>query len=329
MTYGSKSNQTYFRKFDLHVGKLVNENDTIVHSMYRNLSIHFPKNAWENPTDVTVRTIGLSDYNFNAFENLEITGPILEVLPSHDFGDDEKNWPQVEFQIDRISLEKQKQNPQNLKIYKPNFETKKIIPLETQIAGYLDEQGNASSENENWAFVKIVAKTKTFSTFFAMDSSLFKNVKLKNSDSAKVENLVCNDFNLDTIWAGTSNGEDNSSIQKMGPYIRIDSIAPQFENVEYEVLESGNDRLIQTDISLNEKESGIAKVTYNFYFAGNLIESRVVSDEKILAEDFVLDRKSLNKCIGCKAVIKILAEDYGHNFVKTEIETPKLYPYPM
>lgn len=389
LTYGSKSNQTYFRKFDLHVGKLVNENDTIVHSMYRNLSIHFPKNAWENPTDVTVRTIGLSDYNFNAFENLEITGPILELLPSHDFGDDEKNWPQVEFQIDRISLEKQKQNPQNLKIYKPNFETKKIIPLETQIAGYLDEQGNASSENENWAFVKIVAKTKTFSTFFAMDSSLFKNVKLKNSDSAKVENLVCNDFNLDTIWAGTSNGylelpypcrgksnyllqlyasnnlvaehqevsanpiawkmrnsdisesaeiyrsqilfygEDNSSIQKMGPYIRIDSIAPQFENVEYEVLESGNDRLIQTDISLNEKESGIAKVTYNFYFAGNLIESRVVSDEKILAEDFVLDRKSLNKCIGCKAVIKILAEDYGHNFVKTEIETPKLYPYPM
>lgn len=205
LTYGGEEGATYFRQMNVHVGELVdNTKDVIIQSMYENVSVKFPAYSWESPVDVTVRTISKNDYNFNAFKGLATLGPVVEVLPSHKFPDNPDFWPEVHVILSRATLKRLHIDPSRVKIYKPDFETGEIVPLETHISAYLNENNDDVGADGDWVNLKVSAKTPTFSTFFVMDEENEKNVELVNPPAST--DLVCYEMKMDTLWMGISNG---------------------------------------------------------------------------------------------------------------------------
>lgn len=212
LTYGGENGDVYVLQKDLHVGHLIKGAEGgQVYSMYDEISVNFMPGAWgSRNVDVTVRTIPKEDeYNFNNFENLDVVGPVVEILPSHDFSDlDNSLWPLINVRLQCSAI---KDDPKELRVYKPNFETMELEALETQSIMAFDAENN-EIEMDDPDFddkcneVEIVAKTKTFSTFVVMDENAAKKVKPVDPGTTEPVELACHERALDTLWAGTANG---------------------------------------------------------------------------------------------------------------------------
>lgn len=387
LTYKGTGGATYYRQLDVHMGELVKANE-IGHatSMYGNVSVDFPMGSWENDVDVTVRTID-NDMLFETFDGLAPVGPIIEVLPSHEFP--KGKYPTISMTIPIKSLKDEKLEPADVKIFKPDYKLKKLIPLETQISAYLDEkiQPCNSSEKE-CAYVQLSAETPTFSTFLIMDSQKAANVEPRNIDPEELANLSCQEMNRDTIWMGTDNGWleypypcsgksnyllqlsaidnvasehqgistdpiiwnirnsdlqildssynstivyyglDGSTIQKIGPVVKLDSVAPEIKELDVSVVENDDKKNIHVETEIIESGSELETITMELFFAGNLIESRTIPKDGLLIQDFEISQKQLFECVGCKASIAVIAQDKGHNFDKVLKQSEKIYPFP-
>ena len=213
LTYGGINGETYFHQLDVHVGSLLKSGKGgVVESMYGEISVNFEPGTWgENDVDVTVRTISKAgEYNFEAFKNLDIIGPVIEVLPSHDFSKlSESQWPLIHVRLQCKELKGV--HPSELKVYKPDFESKEIMPLETQNILAFDKKNNPIELNDlnfedKCESIEIIAKTNSFSTFIILDEKIFEKIELVDSALTEKYELVCNEISLDTLWAGTVNG---------------------------------------------------------------------------------------------------------------------------
>ncbi|MBO5950155.1 MAG: hypothetical protein J6Q11_05545 [Fibrobacteraceae bacterium] len=194
LTWGASDVENlFYSTYNLYVGTLVKVNEIgVVESLFGELSVTFPVGSVEENEGITVRTIEKDDYPFEVFNDMPLTGPVMEVLPSMEFKDS-SNLPRIQMRISKNEMESKGVTPQTLKLYKIDFENKKIVPLENALYGYLKADGsaavsNSSSENatcstwdselcypgddNKWEYILISAETKTFSVFAAMSSKL-------------------------------------------------------------------------------------------------------------------------------------------------------------
>ena len=194
LTWGASDVENlFYSTYNLYVGTPVKVNEIgVVESLFGELSVTFPVGSVEENEGITVRTIEKDDYPFEVFSDMPLTGPVMEVLPSMEFKDS-SNLPRIQMRISKNEMESKGVTPQTLKLYKIDFDNKKIVPLENALYGYLKADGsaavsNSSSENatcstwdselcypgdENkWEYILISAETKTFSVFAAMSSKL-------------------------------------------------------------------------------------------------------------------------------------------------------------
>ena len=194
LTWGASDVENlFYSTYNLYVGTPVKVNEIgVVESLFGELSVTFPVGSVEENEGITVRTIEKDDYPFEVFSDMPLTGPVMEVLPSMEFKDS-SNLPRIQMRISKNEMESKGVTPQTLKLYKIDFENKKIVPLENALYGYLKADGsaavsNSSSENatcstwdsefcypgddNKWEYILISAETKTFSVFAAMSSKL-------------------------------------------------------------------------------------------------------------------------------------------------------------
>ena len=194
LTWGASDVENlFYSTYNLYVGTPVKVNEIgVVESLFGELSVTFPVGSVEENEGITVRTIEKDDYPFEVFNDMPLTGPVMEVLPSMEFKDS-SNLPRIQMRISKNEMESKGVTPQTLKLYKIDFENKKIVPLENALYGYLKADGsaavsNSSSENatcstwdselcypgddNKWEYILISAETKTFSVFAAMSSKL-------------------------------------------------------------------------------------------------------------------------------------------------------------
>ena len=209
MTYGGDNGELFYKSMDVHVGTLVRPDTGItVTSMYANASVHFDPGAWgESPVDVTIRTVSKSEYNYSTFKDLAVVGPVIEILPSHVFTDSSR-FPYVTVTLSREDVHGL--DVSSLKIYKPNFSTEEIVPLETNIEECIMADGTAlpcgQEGAEDWKYVKLKAVTSTFSTFLVSDSLSVAEIALEDSLGLDSAALKCGEFVEDTLWMGLQNG---------------------------------------------------------------------------------------------------------------------------
>lgn len=192
LTWGGESDKLYYTNYNLYVGSDVNpDNENIVQSLFGELTVTFPTKSLQKSEDVTVRTAEVDDYPFEEFNNMPLTGPVMEVLPSMEFNDTTK-LPRIQMRISKAEMDSKGVTPQTLTLYKIDFENKKFVPLTNALYGYLKADGSAavstgSSEkatcsawnsgecfpgDDKWEYILISAETKTFSVFAAMSSAL-------------------------------------------------------------------------------------------------------------------------------------------------------------
>lgn len=405
LTYGldDAGGDVYFKQLDVHIGELLNPTETkTIQSMYGNASVLFPKNAFETSTDVTVRIANVSDLP-RVFEGIDPVGTIVEVLPSHEFDQsDASKWPRVTIEVTKETLGNQ--DPLDVKIYKPDFKSKMIVPLEEQELAFYDAAGNmvftcgessgvTCHEPTNWAMIKVSGKTPTFSKFMLMDKG--KAALVKEIEEEKViPEFACtlDKMNADTvIWAGLVNGylkypypcvgesnymiqvlQNNATIaefqgvtdsvlklnvrkndfltkltskdtlesrlalyggvnknaQMAGPYVATDSDLPVIEDASVKVEDYELQKRIVVNAEFDDVESGIATVELQLYWGGKLIDSRIKASGSIIEEDFLLTKKMVTQCVGCKAEVFMTAYDYGHNYIKTSLVSEEIYPFP-
>lgn len=189
LSWGDGDNELYYKKLNLNVGKDVdNTAQTTVESLFGELSVTFPANSLNRNENITVRTADSKDYPFKEFNDMAITGPIVEVLPHMTF-ENELNLPRIQMKISKQEIDAMDVAPQKLKLYKVDFDNKQLVPLVNALYGYLNENGGAIKEkdgnvamctspldpnchpaNDDWAYMLISAETKTFSVFVALDS---------------------------------------------------------------------------------------------------------------------------------------------------------------
>lgn len=220
LTYGSDNSNgdIYFKQLNVHIGQLVNpDSATLVQSMYGNVSVQFPANAYDGPTDVTVRTASLSDFQYRIFEGLEPIGVVVEVLPSHKFDEnDGAKRPRVSVDISEKSLSGK--NPLEVRIYKPDTVLKTIVPLEVQEIAFFDGDtflktcGDSSGVTcgtapSGWNRIHISGKTPSFSTFMVMDTAVAAQVHVRDSVEV-IPEFACEDsLSMNSIvWMGLVNG---------------------------------------------------------------------------------------------------------------------------
>ena len=191
LTWGEGGN-LYYSDYDLHVGSDVEaEKESSVQSLFGDLSVSFPAGSLQASEDVTVRTAEADDYPFEAFGEMPLTGPVMEVLPSMEFGDSTK-LPRIQMRISRAEMDARNVTPQTIRLYKIDFAKKKFVPLEHALYGYLKADGSAavpgaSAEKATcgawdsdgcypgkgkWEYLLISAETRTFSVFAAISSAL-------------------------------------------------------------------------------------------------------------------------------------------------------------
>ena len=183
----------YFAMFDMIVGRSVDPSDyKTVKSLFEEVSVTFPENSVNGQKDITVRTIDAKDYPFEVFNNLALKGPIIEVLPSMTFAN-ESALPRVQMKISREEMRAMNATPQTVRLYKIDTTSKKFVPLDHALYGFLNADGSAVMENGDtlkcddsnkmtkkscagrdslWAYLFISAETHTFSVFTAMDSAI-------------------------------------------------------------------------------------------------------------------------------------------------------------
>ena len=220
LTYGSgnSNGDIYFKQLNVHIGQLVNPDSAmLVQSMYGNVSVQFPAKAYDAPTDVTVRTASLSDFKYRIFEGLEPIGVVVEVLPSHKFDQDSSaKWPRVSVDITKESLGNK--NPLEARIYKPDTASKTIVPLDVQEISFykgntfLETCGDSSRSTcgvvpSGWDRIHISGKTRSFSTFMVMDTTVAAQVHVRDSVEVIPEFACTDSMPVNSIvWMGLVNG---------------------------------------------------------------------------------------------------------------------------
>lgn len=178
--------------YNLVVGKQVKDTEQgMVTSLFDEVSVTFPQGTLDSSDDFTVRTVDIDadNYHFEVFNNVPITGPIIEVLPPKVFGD---TLPRIEIKVSKAEMRDMNVTPSTLKLYKVDFTNKKFVPLDKVLYGYLGADGHAAVANgfdtakcekwndstcypgndDQWEYILISGVTKTFSVFAAMDSRL-------------------------------------------------------------------------------------------------------------------------------------------------------------
>lgn len=140
------------------------------------------------------------------------------------------------------------------------------------------------------------------------------------------------DFNvLDSMYQSSIvfYGVDGNTEQKLGPVVRLDSVAPVIESVETSVSENEDgSRIVHVETEIEEIGSGISMTTMELFLGGNLLQSVTIPEDHAPVYDFVVDKKALYGCVGCMATIKVIVKDKGHNSDEVVRQTEKLYPYP-
>lgn len=188
LTWGGDGGSFYYSRYDLYVGTPVGpESQTTVSSLFGDLSVTFPKGSLRGDSSVTVRTADASDYPFDVFRNVPLTGPVMEVLPTMTFAG--PDYPRVQMKISREEMERNRVTPQTLRLYKIDFDNKQFVPLENALYGYLKADGSPAASGadttascavwddpqcygNDYSYILISAETRTFSVFAAMDSSV-------------------------------------------------------------------------------------------------------------------------------------------------------------
>ena len=211
LTWGS-GDIMHYRELDLRVGTRVEPDSfAYVQSAYANAGVEFAAHAWGDvPVDVNVRSVAPDEYVFKTFKGLAVQGPVVEVLPSHDFGDVASLWPVVKVKLSHDDVRNSGYNLDELKIYKPDFENREIVPLENvsyecfvEVSGGVDTRDSCS--NTTWDYVFLKGTTRTFSTFVVLDTLTAKSVVPVGPPSVP-DTLICAEPASDTVWAGTYNG---------------------------------------------------------------------------------------------------------------------------
>ncbi len=189
LTRGNSTNDVYYKTYNLYVGTPAKANSqNIVHSLFGELSVSFPENSLNEDKEVTVRTSDISDYPFDVFNHIAVTGPAIEVKPSMNF--EGGNYPRIQMKIPKAQMDEMHVTPQTLKLYKVDFVNKKLVALENTLYGYLDANekpfSNKASDSlaqckawnefpcyrQDYAYLLISAETKSFSVFAALDSKV-------------------------------------------------------------------------------------------------------------------------------------------------------------
>ncbi|WP_173383411.1 LamG-like jellyroll fold domain-containing protein [Fibrobacter succinogenes] len=201
LTWGGDSTGQggYCSRYNLVIGKHVkNTNLGTVSSLFGELSVTFPAGSLDTSDDFTVRTIDAGKYDFSVYNDLPITGPIMEVLPSKEFKNPDA-LPRVQIKISKSEMQDMKVTPSTLKLYKVDIKNKRFVPLDNVLYGYLDADGNAAVANgfdmakcetwnnpdcypgadSLWEYILISGVTRTFSIFAAIDSRLVENFDFK------------------------------------------------------------------------------------------------------------------------------------------------------
>lgn len=188
---GNESKDLYYSAYNLYVGSPFKGGArNTVSSLFGEIDVSLPEGSLEEGTEVTVRTSEADDYNFSVYNDLPLAGPVIEVLPHHDFSG-EGGYPRIQMTISRVEMEAKKVTPQTLRLYKVDFGSKELVPLTNSLYGYLNADGSPAGGNSadtfasccaswdesrcydgNWAYMLISAETKTFSVFAALDSVL-------------------------------------------------------------------------------------------------------------------------------------------------------------
>jgi len=207
-----KSGITRYRKLDLLVGNRVDPSDSVhVQSMYANAGADFVPGAWgADPVDVTVRSVSPNEYVYRTFKNLAVTGPMVEILPSHDFGEDDSLWPIVSVKMSEADVAATKKDVSELAIYKPDTAAGEIVPLTPSWQECFREDPNGDirvscDSSGKWNYVMLRAKTRTFSDFIVLDTASATSYEPVVTPPVP-DTLICAEPMLDTVWAGTYNG---------------------------------------------------------------------------------------------------------------------------
>lgn len=216
LLYGNPNGTLFRIDKVVHVGNRVNPGDTAyVQAMYGNAGVQFGEGAWgPDPVDVTVRAVAPDEYLYDAFGNLDIVGPVVEVLPSHNFGDSIGQWPEVRVKLLRDDVESRKLKVEELKIYKPDFENREIVPLDVQSSAcfryatppLLEDDSVSCAKDSTWDYVYLKAKTSSFSDFIVLDTATAASFEPVITPVLP-DTLLCAELALDTVWAGTFNGK--------------------------------------------------------------------------------------------------------------------------
>ena len=214
LLYGNPNGTLFRIDKVVHVGDRVNPGDSAyVQAMYGNAGVQFGEGAWgPDPVDVTVRAVAPDEYLYDAFGNLDIVGPVVEVLPSHNFGDSFVQWPEVRVKLLREEIGNR--NVSELKIYKPDSSIRKIVPLDVQWAECFIEKSFPVLEDSSvscdtaitWSYVYLKGKTSSFSDFIVLDSATAASLEPVITPVLP-DTLICAEPALDTVWAGTYNGK--------------------------------------------------------------------------------------------------------------------------
>ena len=216
LLYGNPNGTLFRIDKVVHVGNRVNPGDSAyVQAMYGNAGVWFDEGAWgPDPVDVTVRAVAPDEYLYDAFGDLDIVGPVVEVLPSHSFGDSIGQWPEVRVKLQRKEIEDRKLKVSELKIYKPDSSIRKIVPLDAQSAECFIEKHLPVSKDSSvscdtsitWSYVYLKAKTSSFSDFIVLDSATAASFEPVITPVLP-DTLLCAEPALDTVWAGSFNGK--------------------------------------------------------------------------------------------------------------------------
>lgn len=194
LTWGNSQNGKayYYSTFDLIVGGTVAKGASrTVISPLEDASVTFFDNSLTENKDITVRTVD-ADNSFDVFNNLALNGPIVEVLPSMTFANTSA-LPRIQMKISREEMVAMRATPQTVRLYKVDFTSKRFVPLQNALYGFLNADGSAvmdgtdtlkcnnankttdtrcAGNDTTWAYLLISAETRTFSVFTAMDSAI-------------------------------------------------------------------------------------------------------------------------------------------------------------
>ena len=188
LTWGaSGGSDLYFRQLDLNIGSPTSDDGGTVSSIYGEVSVTFPDSSLASRTDVTVRTVDASEYNFSTYNDVTVRGTVIEVQPSMTFSEP---YPRIKARLSKTDLGDLAQTPDRVRLYKVDFANQKLVALENSLYGYLNSNGSPAVSTadtstgcsdaydlacypgaDNWTYLLISAETKTFSSFVVLDAN--------------------------------------------------------------------------------------------------------------------------------------------------------------